>query len=176
MKNIFAGNNILISNINSLNKIDKYLTVPMVEYNYLKNKYYLNWSLSDSIGKVHTFYGNFGILVRAYVYIRTLGDSGLKAMSRNAIINANYVKSQLSSNFDIPFSEGTLHEFVASGIKQKNKGVKALDIAKALLDYGFHAPTIYFPSKVPEAMMIEPPESESKATLDRFVEALLEID
>ena len=105
-----------------------------------------------------------------------MGDSGLKAMSRNAIINANYVKNRLSEHFDIPFSEGTLHEFVASGVKQQKKGVKVLDIAKALLDYGFHAPTIYFPNNVPEAMMIEPTESETKETLDRFVEAMIEID
>ena len=97
-------------------------------------------------------------------------------MSRNAIINANYVKHRLSDHFEIPFSEGTLHEFVASGIKQKEKGVKVLDIAKALLDYGFHAPTIYFPNNVPEAMMIEPTESETKATMDRFIEALLDIN
>ncbi|SVE08290.1 uncharacterized protein METZ01_LOCUS461144, partial [marine metagenome] len=96
--------------------------------------------------------------------------------SRNAIINANYIKNRLSNYFDIPFSEGTLHEFVASGIKQKEKGVKVLDIAKALLDYGFHAPTIYFPNNIPEAMMIEPTESETKATLDRFIESLLEIN
>ena len=137
-----------------------------------------NWTseISDSIGRLHTFFGNFGILVRAYVYIRMLGDDGLKSMTRNAIINANYLKNKLKDAYNIPFTEGTLHEFVASGVKQKAKGVKALDIAKALLDYGFHAPTIYFPNNVPEAMMIEPTESETKATLDRFVEVMLEIN
>ena len=97
-------------------------------------------------------------------------------MSRNAIINANYIKNHLSDHFDIPFSEGTLHEFVASGLQQKNKGVKVLDIAKSLLDYGFHAPTVYFPNNVPEAMMIEPTESETKETLDRFIEAMKKIN
>ena len=137
-----------------------------------------NWTseISDSIGRLHTFFGNFGILVRAYVYIRMLGDDGLKSMTRNAIINANYVKNKLKDAYNIPFTEGTLHEFVVSGDTQKAKGVKALDIAKALLDYGFHAPTIYFPNNVPEAMMIEPTESETKATLDRFVEVMLEIN
>ena len=137
-----------------------------------------NWTseISDSIGRLHTFFGNFGILVRAYVYIRMLGDDGLKSMTRNAIINANYLKNKLKDAYNIPFTEGTLHEFVVSGDTQKDKGVKALDIAKALLDYGFHAPTIYFPNNVPEAMMIEPTESETKATLDRFVEVMLEIN
>ena len=137
-----------------------------------------NWTseISDSIGRLHTFFGNFGILVRAYVYIRMLGDDGLKSMTRNAIINANYLKNKLKDAYNIPFTEGTLHEFVVSGDTQKAKGVKALDIAKALLDYGFHAPTIYFPNNVPEAMMIEPTESETKATLDRFVEVMLEIN
>ena len=137
-----------------------------------------NWisDLPDSIGRLHSFFGNFGILVRAYVYIKMLGDSGLKSMTRVAIINANYLKNKLKDAYNIPFSEGTLHEFVASGVLQKAKGVKALDIAKALLDYGFYAPTIYFPNNVPEAMMIEPTESETKETLDRFVSALLEIN
>ena len=137
-----------------------------------------NWisDLPDSIGRLHSFFGNFGILVRAYVYIKMLGDSGLKSMTRVAIINANYLKNKLKDAYNIPFAEGTLHEFVASGVLQKAKGVKALDIAKALLDYGFYAPTIYFPNNVPEAMMIEPTESETKETLDRFVSALLEIN
>ena len=137
-----------------------------------------NWTsdLPDSIGRLHSFFGNFGILVRAYVYIKMLGDSGLKSMTRVAIINANYLKNKLKDAYNIPFTEGTLHEFVASGVLQKSKGVKALDIAKALLDYGFYAPTIYFPNNVPEAMMIEPTESETKETLDRFVSALLEIN
>ena len=156
-------------------KLKEYLPTPKICQNKT-GKYYWEDDFPHSIGRIHSFYGNFSILVRAYVYIRSLGDPGLKAMSKNAIINANYVKNRLSGHFKIPFSEGTLHEFVASGIQQKEKGVKVLDIAKALLDYGFHAPTIYFPNIVPEAMMIEPTESETKATLDRFVDALLEID
>ena len=158
-----------------MEKLEKYLPTPKIRRKK-GGKYYWDYNFPESIGPIHSFYGNFAILVRAYVYIRSLGDPGLKAMSRNAIINANYIKNHLSDHFDIPFSEGTLHEFVASGIKQKVKGVKVLDIAKALLDYGFHAPTIYFPNNVPEAMMIEPTESETIATMDRFIEAMLKID
>jgi len=156
-------------------KLAEFLPIPRI----IKNRAGLyNWvtDCPESIGRLHTFYGNFAILIRAYVYIRMLGENGLKSMSRNAIINANYLKYCLKDIFDIPFSEGTLHEFVASGVKQKEKGVKVLDIAKALLDYGFHAPTIYFPNNLPEAMMIEPTESETRETLDRFAEALLEIN
>jgi len=158
-----------------IEKLQKFLPTPKV-LRKKTGKYFWDHDYPESIGRIHSFYGNFAVIVRAYVYIRSMGDSGLKAMSRNAIINANYVRNRLSEHFEIPFSEGTLHEFVASGVKQKEKGVKVLDIAKALLDYGFHAPTIYFPNNVPEAMMIEPTESETKETLDRFVEAMLEID
>ena len=156
-------------------KLSEFLPVPRL----LKNKdgvYKWETDYPESIGRFHSYFGNFGILVRAYVYIRMLGDKGLKAMTRNAIINANYLKHRLQDIYDIPFSEGTMHEFVASGVKQKEKGVKVLDIAKALLDYGFHAPTIYFPNNVPEAMMIEPTESETKETLDRFADVMLEIN
>ena len=156
-------------------KLSPFLPIPKLikddngKYNWISD-------LPDSIGRLHSFFGNFGILVRAYVYIKMLGDCGLKSMTRVAIINANYLKNKLKDAYNIPFTEGTLHEFVASGVLQKAKGVKALDIAKALLDYGFYAPTIYFPNNVPEAMMIEPTESETKETLDRFVSALLEIN
>jgi len=140
------------------------------------NKYSWDFDMQNSVGHLHPFYGNFSILVRSYIYIKTLGDVGLKSMSKSAIINANYLKNKLNKIFEIPYSEGTLHEFVASGNKQKEKGVKVLDIAKALLDFGFHAPTIYFPNNVVEALMIEPTESETKSTLDRFIDSLTEIN
>ncbi len=133
----------------------------------------------DSIGRVHGYHGNFGMLVRAYAYILSLGADGLANMSRRAVLNANYLKALLAGPdgaFDLPYAEGTMHEFVLSGSRQKDRGVKALDIAKALLDRGFHAPTIYFPLVVPEALMIEPTESETKATLDRFAGVMHEID
>ena len=156
-------------------KLVPFLPIPKLIKNE-NGKYNWKSDIPDSIGRLHTFFGNFSILVRAYVYIRMLGDEGLKSMTRNAIINANYLKNKLKDVYNIPFTEGTLHEFVASGINQKAKGVKALDIAKALLDNGFHAPTIYFPNNVPEAMMIEPTESETKETLDRFIEVMLKIN
>ena len=156
-------------------KLVPFLPIPKLIKNE-NGKYNWKSDIPDSIGRLHTYFGNFGILVRAYVYIRMLGDEGLKSMTRNAIINANYLKNKLKDVYNIPFTEGTLHEFVASGINQKAKGVKALDIAKALLDNGFHAPTIYFPNNVPEAMMIEPTESETKETLDRFIEVMLKIN
>ncbi len=156
-------------------KLVPFLPIPKLIKNE-NGKYNWKSDIPESIGRLHTFFGNFGILVRAYVYIRMLGDEGLKSMTRNAIINANYLKNKLKDVYNIPFTEGTLHEFVASGVNQKAKGVKALDIAKALLDNGFHAPTIYFPNNVPEAMMIEPTESETKETLDRFIEVMLKIN
>ena len=158
-----------------MKRLSPFLPVPRLSKNK-EGEYCWESDYPDTIGRLHSYYGNFGIIVRAFVYIRMLGDKGLKTMTRNAIINANYLKHCLKDVYDIPFSEGTLHEFVASGIKQKDKGVKVLDIAKALLDYGFHAPTIYFPNNVPEAMMIEPTESETRETMDRFVEAMLEIN
>ncbi|MBI3087479.1 MAG: aminomethyl-transferring glycine dehydrogenase subunit GcvPB [Candidatus Omnitrophica bacterium] len=128
-----------------------------------------------SIGRVHGFYGNTGVLVRAYVYIRTLGREGLQRVSRAALINANYLKARLSKTFPVPFDQHCLHEFVASLKPLKASGVTAWDVAKRLLDYGFYAPTVYFPLVVDEAFMIEPTETESKETLDAFADALLRI-
>ena len=160
--------------IGVVDKLIPFLPVPMIDK--VDDGYTLNFGTDNSIGRIHTFFGNFGILVRAYVYIRMLGEEGLRDMTKMAILNANYLKARLQDKYEVPFSEGTMHEFVASGIKQKERGVKVLDIAKSLLDYGYHAPTIYFPINIPEAMMIEPTESETKATLDSFADALLEID
>jgi len=160
--------------IGVVDKLVPFLPVPMIDR--VDDGYSLNFVADDSIGRIHSYFGNFGILVRAYVYIRMLGDDGLKDMTKMAILNANYLKARLQDKFEVPFSHGTMHEFVVSGIKQKERGIKVLDIAKSLLDYGYHAPTIYFPINIPEAMMIEPTESENKATLDSFADALLEID
>ena len=160
--------------IGVVEKLVPFLPVPMIDK--VDNKYTLDFGTDDSIGRIHTFFGNFGILVRAYVYISTLGDNGLKNMTKMAILNANYLKARLKDRYNIPFSDGTLHEFVASGVNQKERGIKVLDIAKSLLDYGYHAPTIYFPINIPEAMMMEPTESETKETLDSFADALIEID
>ena len=139
-------------------------------------QYRFNYDYPDSIGKVHSFYGNFGMLVRAYTYIRMHGPAELRAISENAIINANYLLSKLRDHFELPYDSPVMHEFVVSASRQKAKGARAVDIAKRLLDYGFHAPTIYFPLIVKEALMIEPTETETKETLDEFADALIKIN
>ncbi|AIF66780.1 glycine dehydrogenase [Terribacillus saccharophilus] len=129
----------------------------------------------DSIGRVKPYYGNFGINVRAYTYIRTMGPEGLKRVSEYAVLNANYMMRRLSEAFDLPYTQHCKHEFVLSGRRQKKLGVRTLDIAKRLLDFGYHPPTIYFPLNVEEALMIEPTETEAKETLDSFIDTMLEI-
>ena len=128
---------------------------------------------SQSIGKMGTFHGNFGALVRAYSYIRTLGDEGIGQVSRDAIINANYILSQLKGYYDLPYDRHCMHEvvFSARNLKRAN-GVSALDVAKRLIDYGVHPPTMYFPLIVEEALMIEPTETEGKETLDYFIDIM----
>ncbi|RMH72181.1 MAG: glycine dehydrogenase subunit 2 [Gemmatimonadetes bacterium] len=128
-----------------------------------------------SIGKVHSFYGNFGMFVRAYTYIRMMGPKGLRNVSETAILNANYLMKKLEPYFDVPFPRHCQHEFVLSADRQAKQGVRALDIAKALLDKGYHAPTIYFPLIVHECLMIEPTETTTKETLDTFADALIQI-
>lgn len=130
----------------------------------------------NSFGRLLAFYGNIGVLYKAFAYIRTLGSAGLREVTENALINANYLKARLEEYFDIPFNNGPcMHEFVLSGDRQAEKGVKTLDMAKRLLDYGFHAPTVYFPLIVHEAMMIEPTETEGLEDLDAFAEAMISI-
>jgi glycine dehydrogenase subunit 2 len=122
------------------------------------------------------FHGNFGVLLRALTYIKSLGAGGLRAISENAVINANYVQSRLRGAYHLPYDRPCMHEVVFSGGKQRSEhGVKTLDVAKRLIDYGFHPPTIYFPLIVDEALMIEPTESESIEALDEFCEAMLAI-
>ncbi|MBW6515941.1 MAG: aminomethyl-transferring glycine dehydrogenase subunit GcvPB [Candidatus Cloacimonetes bacterium] len=156
-------------------ELAEYLPYPLV--NKDNERYILDDSIQEtSIGKVHSYYGNFGVYVRAYIYIKMLGEEGLKRVSQNAIINANYLLAKLKEHYFVPYPSYCMHEFVASGKWQKEKyEVKTLDIAKRLLDKGFHAPTVYFPLIVPEALMIEPTETESLETLDNFIKAMLEI-
>ncbi len=130
---------------------------------------------AQSIGSLGAAYGNFGVMIKAYAYIRSLGAEGLKKVSESAVLNANYLKEKLKSSYYLPYDRTCMHEVVFSGKWQKAKGVKTLDIAKRLLDYGFHPPTVYFPLVVEEAIMIEPTETESKKTLDDFVDAMKEI-
>lgn len=157
-------------------KFIPFLPKPHIEFEKESQRFVLNYDLPLSIGKVKSFYGNFLVLVKAYAYIRMLGAKGLKEVSEIAVLNANYLMKALSDVYELPYKRICQHEFVLSAVKQKEKGVKALDIAKRLLDYGFHAPTIYFPLIVPEALMIEPTETESKQTLDEFIKIMKKID
>jgi glycine dehydrogenase subunit 2 len=130
----------------------------------------------SSIGKTMAFHGNFGVLVRALTYILALGGDGLREVSENAVINANYVQARLQDAYKLAVNRRCMHEVVLSGSRQKQRGVKTLDIAKRLIDYGFHPPTVYFPLIVDEAMMVEPTETEGIEALDAFCDAMLEID
>ncbi|HRT71779.1 MAG TPA: aminomethyl-transferring glycine dehydrogenase subunit GcvPB [Syntrophales bacterium] len=155
-------------------KLVKFLPVPRV---VKKGKKYL-WSYDhpDSIGRVRAFYGNLNVIVKAYAYIRSLGPEGLRKVSEAAVLNANYIKERLRPYYELPYDRTCMHECVFSGRKQvKESGVHTSDIAKRLLDYGYHPPTIYFPLIVPEAIMIEPTETESKETLDAFCDAMIAI-
>ena len=151
-----------------------FLPKPMVEQRE-DGSYHFNHDLPQSIGRVKGFYGNFGILVRAYVYIRTMGPDGLKQISEDAVLNANYMMRKLAPYFELPFDQYCKHEFVLSGRRQKELGVRTLDMAKRLLDFHFHPPTIYFPLIVEECLMIEPTETESKETLDEFIKTMIKI-
>lgn len=153
-------------------KLKDYLPKPTVEFD--GEKYYRNYNMPDSIGKVRSFYGNFGVLVKAYTYILMAGKD-LKKSTADAVLNANYLRAQLKDSYDIAYPERCMHEFVICGEKQKEQGSSTLHIAKRLMDYKIHPPTIYFPLIVHEAMMIEPTESESKERLDEFVEVMKKI-
>ena len=137
--------------------------------------YYLDYDRPHSIGYVAPFYGNFGIILRAYAYILLLGREGLRRVSGNAVLNANYIRAKLKGRYHLPYDRLCMHECVFSASRQAGNGVRALTVAKALIDRGFHPPTVYFPLTVPEAMMIEPTETESKETLDSFIDAMIEI-
>jgi len=150
--------------------LSEFLPVPTIEFD--GKKYKFNWKLKNSIGKVSSFYGAFSVIVKAYTYIRMLGADGLRSVTEQAIINSNYLLSHLKENYDIPYQENCMHEFVLSASRFKKNEIRALDIAKSLLDMGYHAPTIYFPLIVSEAMMIEPTETESKESLDNFINAM----
>ncbi|HEX7391937.1 MAG TPA: aminomethyl-transferring glycine dehydrogenase subunit GcvPB [Thermoplasmata archaeon] len=150
-------------------RLEEFLPVPRIVRR--GEEYAFDYDRPKSIGKVRAFYGNYGVLVRAYAYIKMHGGKGLTSISENAVLNSNYLKERLKDDFEMPFGSLRKHEFVLSGRPLKAKGLKTLDFAKRLLDYGFHAPTIYFPIIVDEAIMIEPTESESKETLDSFADA-----
>ncbi|MEC9445171.1 MAG: aminomethyl-transferring glycine dehydrogenase subunit GcvPB [Chloroflexota bacterium] len=155
------------------NQLAPYLAAPVITEN--GGRYQLS-TPGKSIGKLSGFHGNFGVLVRAYTYIRTLGDAGILSISGNAVLNANYMMKALRGIYHLPYDRTCMHEAVFSADLQKERGSSGLEIAKRLLDYGFHAPTMYFPLIVHEALMIEPTESETKETIDLFIQALIDID
>src|SRR5207248_9032951 len=155
-------------------QLEPFLPAPVVVQK--GEQYHLDHDRPKSIGRVRSFFGNVGILVRGYCYIRTLGPDGLKAVSENAVLNANYILARVKSAIEVPHGDRCMHEFVASARKlARTKRIRALDICKRLLDFGFHAPTVYFPLVVAEALMMEPTETESRETLDAFADALLKI-
>lgn len=154
-------------------KLKPFLPLPRVEKKH--ERYRLVWDDANSIGKICSFNGNFAIYLRAYLYAKLHGNYGLRRIAENAVLNANYLKMRLAPFFTIPYPQPCMHEFVVQADNYLDKNVRALDIAKRLLDYGVHAPTIYFPLIIKECMLIEPTESESKATLDSFVEIIRQI-
>ncbi|AGB04250.1 glycine cleavage system protein P [Aciduliprofundum sp. MAR08-339] len=145
-----------------------FLPVPIVRYD--GSKYYLDYDVKHSIGKVRSFYGNFGVIVKAWAYIKHLGGEGLKNAAIRAVVNSNYLKERIKEHYILPHKSLRKHEFVV-----RPKNARALDVAKRLLDFGIHAPTIYFPLIVNEALMIEPTETETKDNLDRFADVLIRI-
>ncbi|WML45284.1 aminomethyl-transferring glycine dehydrogenase subunit GcvPB [Neobacillus sp. PS3-40] len=150
-----------------------FLPKPVITKN--EEEYVLDYNRPQSIGRVKPYYGNFGINVRAYTYIRSMGPDGLRDVTEHAVLNANYMMRRLEEYYELPFDRHCKHEFVLSGRRQKKLGVRTLDIAKRLLDFGYHPPTIYFPLIVEECIMIEPTETESKETLDSFIDIMIKI-
>jgi glycine dehydrogenase subunit 2 len=151
--------------------LEPFLPAPMVVRD--GDRFRLDHDRPKSIGRVRNFFGTIGILLRGYAYIRTLGPDGLRDVSENAVLNANYLLSRLKDVFEVPHGDRCMHEFVASAkTLRREKKISAMDIAKRLLDFGYHAPTVYFPLVVPEALMMEPTETESKETLDAFADTL----
>jgi len=151
----------------------KFLPVPVVEKQ--GDKYVLDYDRPESIGKIKSFYGHFGVAIKAYSYILSMGAEGLKKVSEKAVLNANYVMNKLKDHYYLPIDQVCKHEFVLGGLINKKNNISTLDVAKRLLDYGYHPPTVYFPLIVSEAIMIEPTETESKETLDGFIDTMIKI-
>ncbi len=163
-------------------ELTKFLPVPTIEKTKdgatsltTSGKYYLCYGRNESIGKIQAFYGNIGVIIKAYAYILALGRSGLRKVAENAIINANYLKERLKDNYQVPYDRACMHEFVLSLKNLEAYNIHVWDVAKRLIDYGIHPPTMRFPQIVEEVLMIEPTETESKETLDRFIEVMIRI-
>lgn len=153
-------------------ELEPFLPIPVTVCK--KNKWVLEYQRPDTIGRIHSFYGNFLVLVRAYTYILMLGGSGIREVSDHSVLSANYLKEKLRKYYNLPIDRVCMHEFVLND-KNMPDGITTNEIAKRILDYGFHAPTIYFPLLISGSIMIEPTETESKESLDQFVEALIAI-
>ncbi|MFH1505133.1 MAG: aminomethyl-transferring glycine dehydrogenase subunit GcvPB [Candidatus Omnitrophota bacterium] len=157
-----------------IEELKDFLPAPIVRNK--DGKFYFDYNVKHSIGRMRSFYGNFSVLVKAYAYILRLGKEGLLRAAHNAVINANYVKEKLKDYYEVPYPNKCMHEVVFTCQNQRKKGASALDIAKRLIDYDIHPPTIYFPLIVKEALMVEPTETESKETLDNFIQVMIDID
>ncbi len=151
----------------------EFLPVPVVAKK--DDAFYLDYDRPYSIGKIKGFYGNFGVVMRAYAYVLTMGADGLKKASETAVLNANYMKECMKDYYNVAINEICMHEFVLAGLKDDTNHVTTLDVAKRLIDYGYHPPTIYFPLIVHEALMIEPTETEKLETMDEFINAMISI-
>lgn len=160
--------------VGAIEELSDFLPAPLVDKQ--NNQFCFNYDLKHSIGRLRSFYGNFGVLVRAYAYLLRLGRDGLLRVAQNSVLNANYIKEKLKDYYQVAFSKKCMHEVVFTCQRQKEAGVLALDIAKRLIDFGIHPPTMYFPLIVKEALMVEPTESESKQSLDYFIQTMIEID
>lgn len=158
--------------------LEPFLPYPLVSRrpDSRRDPFYLDYERPRSIGRLKSFYGNIGVAIRAFSYILRTGAEGLSQASEDAILSANYMRARLRDLYDVPYDRVNMHEFVISATRQKARGVPALNIAKRILDHGVHAPTVYFPLIVPEALMIEPTETEDLASLDAYIDALREID
>lgn len=156
-------------------ELAKFLPIPLAAYDEEEDRYFLDHNIPNTIGKVKGFYGNFNVNVKAYLYIRLMGDKGLCDIAELATLNSNYMKEKLKGVYNLPYKDLRKHEFVLSGNVLKEKGLRTVDVAKRLMDYGLHAPTVYFPLIVDEALMVEPTENESKEELDRYIDVMLKI-
>jgi glycine cleavage system P protein (glycine dehydrogenase) subunit 2 len=156
-------------------RLERFLPAPVVGFDEESGRYFWDHDRPDSIGRVHGFHGNFGVLVRAYSYVFGHGKEGLREVGERAVLNANYLACLVRDAFPVAFSGRPMHEFVATARRLKKHGVRAMDVAKRLIDLGFHPSTVYFPLIVEEAMMVEPTETESKDTLDAFAEAMVQV-
>jgi glycine cleavage system P protein (glycine dehydrogenase) subunit 2 len=155
-------------------RLERFLPAPVVGFDEENGRYFWDGDRPDAIGRVHGFHGNFGVLVRAYAYVFAHGRDGLREVGERAVLNANYLASRVQGRFPLAFPGRPMHEFVATAKPFKKFGVRAMDIAKRVIDLGFHPSTVYFPLVVEEALMVEPTETESKETLDAFADAMLQ--